>query len=153
MENLAPTGIRSPDRPARSHSLYRRRYSAHSFRSNRYEFRLRGGATKGWKSSGPRVLWIRSKRAAVCCVVSVTWPSITKTSAMYRVFPILLDRKAQARPFAGLSTSVASLTRFNPYPTAFPYGNGMVLHFHQQQESSTTKTVHKVINKGLKTYV
>ena len=24
----------------------------------------------------------------------------------------------------------------NPYPTAFPYGNGMVLHFYQQQESS-----------------
>jgi hypothetical protein len=42
---------------------------------------------------------------------------------------------------------------FNPYPTAFPYGNGMVLHFYQQQESSTSKTVHKVINKGLKTYV
>ena len=42
---------------------------------------------------------------------------------------------------------------FNPYPTAFPYGNGMVLHFNQQQESSTTETVHKVINKGLKTYV
>ena len=44
-------------------------------------------------------------------------------------------------------------TWLNPYPTAFPYGNGMVLHFYQQQESSTTKTVHKVINKGLKTYV
>ena len=42
---------------------------------------------------------------------------------------------------------------FNAYPTAFPYGNGMVLHFYQQQESSTTKTVHKVINRGLKTYV
>ena len=41
----------------------------------------------------------------------------------------------------------------NPYPTAFPYGNGMVLHFYQQQESSTTKTVHKVITKRLKTYV
>ena len=41
----------------------------------------------------------------------------------------------------------------NPYPTAFPYGNGMVLRFYQQQESSTTKTVHRVINKGLKTYV
>ena len=41
----------------------------------------------------------------------------------------------------------------NPYPTAFPYGNGMVLHFYQQQESSTTKTVYKVINKGLKAYV
>ena len=40
----------------------------------------------------------------------------------------------------------------NPYPTAFPYGNGMVLHY-QQQESSTTKTVHRVINKGLETYV
>ena len=45
------------------------------------------------------------------------------------------------------------ITIFNPYPTASPYGNGMVLHFYQQQESSTTKTVHKVINKGLKTYV
>ena len=37
-----------------------------------------------------------------------------------------------------------------PYPTAFQYGNSMVLHFYKQQESSTTKTVHKVINKGLK---
>jgi len=41
----------------------------------------------------------------------------------------------------------------NPYPTASPYGNGKVLHFYQQQESSTTKTVHKVVNKGLKAYV
>jgi len=41
----------------------------------------------------------------------------------------------------------------NPYPVAFPYGNGMVLHFYQQQERSTTKTVHKVINKRLETYV
>jgi hypothetical protein len=28
-ENLAPTGIRSPDRPARSQSLFRLRYLAH----------------------------------------------------------------------------------------------------------------------------
>ena len=48
---------------------------------------------------------------------------------------------------------IQELGVINPYPTAFPYGNGMVLHFYQQQESSTTKTVHKVINKGLKTYV
>ena len=48
---------------------------------------------------------------------------------------------------------VNTLLHINPYPTAFPYGNGMVLHFYQQQESSTNKTVHKVINKGLKTYV
>ena len=41
----------------------------------------------------------------------------------------------------------------NLYPTAFPYGNGMVLHLYQEQESSTTKTVHKVINKRLKAYV
>ena len=50
-------------------------------------------------------------------------------------------------------THEASYSRFNPYPTEFPYGNGMVLHFYQQQESSTTKTVYKVINKGLKAYV
>ena len=52
-----------------------------------------------------------------------------------------------------LPHSSQSTAAINPYPTAFPYGNGMVLHFYQQQESSTTKTVHKVINKGLKTYV
>ena len=52
--------------------------------------------------------------------------------------------------FSGSNMLIKTL---NPYPTAFPYGNGMVLHFYQQQESSTTKTVHKVINKGLKTYV
>ena len=51
------------------------------------------------------------------------------------------------------SNSIKELKSINPYPTAFPYGNGMVLHFYQQQENSTTKTVHKVINKGLKTYV
>ena len=49
--------------------------------------------------------------------------------------------------------SIKVHTTFNPYPTAFLYGNGMVLHFYQQQESSTTKTVHKVINKRLKAYV
>ena len=49
--------------------------------------------------------------------------------------------------------TVLQLIVINPYPTAFPYGNGMVLHFYQQQESSTTKTVHKVINKRLKAYV
>ena len=48
---------------------------------------------------------------------------------------------------------MADVGYFIPYPTAFPYGNGMVLYFYQQQESSTNKTVHKVINKGLKTYV
>ena len=52
-----------------------------------------------------------------------------------------------------VSKEVFILEDINPYPTAFPYGNGMVLHFYQQQESSTTKTVHRVINKGLKTYV
>ena len=51
------------------------------------------------------------------------------------------------------NTLFVILFGINPYPTTFPYGNGMVLHFYQQQESSTTKTVHKVINKGLKTYV
>jgi hypothetical protein len=30
VDNLAPTGIRSPDRPTRSQSLYRLRYPAHS---------------------------------------------------------------------------------------------------------------------------
>ena len=56
-------------------------------------------------------------------------------------------------PLLSSSVGPALYGFINPYPTAFPYGNGMVLHFYQQKESSTTKTVHKVINKGLKTYV
>ena len=58
-------------------------------------------------------------------------------------------RKGRASPWL-LGCDIAA---YNPYPTAFPYGNSMVLHFYQQQEISTTKTVHKVINKGLKMYV
>ena len=54
---------------------------------------------------------------------------------------------------ARINTIIRIASKVNPYPTAFPYGNGMVLHFYQQQESSTTKTVYKVINKRLKTYV
>ena len=35
VENLAPTGIRSPDRPARSQSLYRLSYPGPRFVSNK----------------------------------------------------------------------------------------------------------------------
>ena len=68
-------------------------------------------------------------------------------------FPFSLNNQNEF--LGGFSSGCSRMRKqvFNPYPTAFPYGNGMVLHFYQQQESSTTKTVHKVINKGLKTYV
>ena len=59
----------------------------------------------------------------------------------------------QLRQQTILYTPLLHTENINPYPTAFLYGNGTVLHFYQQQESSTTKTVHKVINRGLKTYV
>ena len=66
-----------------------------------------------------------------------------------------LESNLISRPVPNIVTILTELylLQFNPYPTAFPYGNGMLLHFYQQQESSTTKTVHKVINKRLKTYV
>ena len=72
--------------------------------------------------------------------------------------PTILQTKTELTKFSNLTRveiniKVSSKDVLNPYPTAFPYGNGMVLHFYQQQESSTTKTVHKVINKTLKAYV
>ena len=66
-------------------------------------------------------------------------------SVPHRVLNLSLPAELYLQPFLTFITI--------PYPTAFPYGNGMVLHFYQQQESSATKTVHKVINKGLKAYV
>ena len=68
------------------------------------------------------------------------------------VYPNRLLITAQNLVFEG-PPNVFQQAVIIPYPTAFPYGNGMVLHFYQQQESSTTKTVNKVINKGLKAYV
>jgi len=38
-EDLAPTGIRSPDRPARSQSLYRLSYPAHIIKVNQSRYR------------------------------------------------------------------------------------------------------------------
>ena len=78
--------------------------------------------------------------------------SVTRHVSLFDVSGVLIGTFQEPQ---FVMDELVSCTRvvINPYPTAFPYGNGMVLHFYQQQESSTTKTVHKVINKGLKTYV
>ena len=78
------------------------------------------------------------------------WPNVLEATSSRQ-----LNAKKNYQSVGQLSQGMkgTALKDFNPYPTAFPYGNGMVLHFYQQQESSTTKTVHKVINKGLKAYV
>ena len=84
-----------------------------------------------------------------------TWSLTLREERRLRVF----ENRVLRRVFGAKREEVTGEWRklhneeLNPYPTAFPYGNGMVLHFYQQQESSTTKTVHKVINKGLKAYV
>jgi hypothetical protein len=63
-ENLAPTGIRSLDLPARSQSLYRLRYSAHEYQSTKYEMvisnhsgtyleRLMGNASSNFRPEQP----------------------------------------------------------------------------------------------------
>jgi len=69
------------------------------------------------------------------------------------LYILYMKQKIRRSIIDGNHSSVIYKICINPYPTAFPYGNGKVLHFYQQQESSTTKTVHKVNNKGLKTYV
>ena len=77
---------------------------------------------------------------------------ITPPNSLHCTVPFLLFMHISFE-FKYCSNQTCPPHAFIPYPTAFPYGNGMVLHFYQQQESSTTKTVHKVINKGLKAYV
>ena len=70
-----------------------------------------------------------------------------------KVYHEFYDKVTEHIPASKFNIKLKKGGSINRYPTAFPYGNGMVLHFYQQQESSTTKTVHKVINMGLKTYV
>ena len=85
-------------------------------------------------------------------LVSITWRKRTCYTRLYTRIKFCHQNLQKG----GVCTFVHKdiyLSKINPYPTAFPYVNGMVLHFYQQQESSTTKTVHKVINKGLKAYV
>ena len=76
----------------------------------------------------------------------------TKTDSR-ETCPLVRDSDQEQAEKQGNYHKWIAVMNLNPYPTAFPYGNGMVLHFYQQQESSTTKTVHKVINKRLKAYV
>ena len=55
--------------------------------------------------------------------------------------PDVSDLAKYKESYLGANAKFRKAT-INPYPTAFPYGNAIVLHFYQQQESSTNKTVH-----------
>ena len=90
-----------------------------------------------------------------CVAMSVQTIRSFETSVPIRrkLHQIFCNVRSTALCFVSVTIITVSFVYFNPYPTAFPYGNGMVLHFYQQQESSTTKTIHRVINKRLKTYV
>ena len=84
---------------------------------------------------------------------SVTTVTGLLSCNIHAVMHVMYDNTVSAGNWCQVKVCYSITPTNNPYPTAFPYGNGMVLHFYQQQESSKTKTVHKVINKGLKTYV
>jgi hypothetical protein len=68
-ENLALTGIRSPDRPARSQSLYRLRYPAHSSGccSSKNVLRMEVRAYRGPHTKGlPNTGGLKSLRLSCC---------------------------------------------------------------------------------------
>ena len=111
-----------------------------------------------------RKVWVCLYTCAVYRAVHLELPSSLSTESFLQTFRRFVARRGRpAIIYSDNGTNFMCMDRalrqldweriINPYPTAFPYGNGMVLHFYQQQESSTTKTVHKVINKGLKAYV
>ena len=120
---------------------------------------------KHQKVGHPRTLsalcsWHRPGKAVAPSVVKLLYPDCVRSHVTLFVYapygdelPYFHKHYAVLCGVLTRRSGVNTTSSINPYPTAFPYGNGMVLHFYQQQESSTTKTVHKVINKGLKTYV
>ena len=117
--------------------------------------------TKFYVSMEAKIYFVLQEPASFSYLESVDWrprpPTVNSlTNVVTQCSRSLLDKLTSSRlvkKFPAFYGTRRFITAFNPYPTAFPYGNGMVLHFYQQQESSTTKTVHKVINKRLKTYV
>ena len=99
--------------------------------------------------------FLRSLHQSICligCSNSDYFPKTALTTWNFKGRGSVLNCQIGTESWNKFQTTLI-LPHINSYPTALPYGNGMVLHFYQQQESSTTKTVHKVINKGLKTYV
>ena len=87
------------------------------------------------------------KNRKQCCFSTQSLTYMESRPQLFRCF------SSYPQDYIPFITVSAKQYQIIPYPMAFPYGNVMVLHFYQQQESSTTKTVHKVINKGLKAYV
>ena len=100
-------------------------------------------AVKAKNFNGNLLLELSALPLSPCHAMKSVWYVAHLYTESWEAFGVIKKTPVNATP----------VIIINPYPTAFPYGNGMVLHFYQQQESSTTKTVHKVINKGLKTYV
>ena len=93
-----------------------------------------------------------SSSVANIAAINLTFVCLSADHSGWQLSSLVTD-KSTAGGWRHTIARLVTMTEINPYPTAFPYGNGMVLHFYQQRESSTTKTVHKVINKGLKAYV
>jgi len=89
-ENLASTGIRSPDRPARSQSLYRLRYPAH--------FQLVVTKKKQFSYLKCRKLWVSGRN--FCFLVNICsgfcyWPGYHCTNWEVSWFCSLLLRHAR----------------------------------------------------------
>ena len=97
-----------------------------------------------------RIYFIQKKRY----IWAISQYSLTELADRLCNNNTLRDRQWWSIQYKIYSKSFHQIRRtgkvINPYPTAFPYGNGMVLHFYQQQESSTTKTVHKSLTRDLK---
>ena len=163
-----PTGIRSPYRSARSQLLYQLSYPAHtqwccaSYFTTKYLGWLPPLPCIHWSSAGLNsavsssssdvLLYTEVWSPDLICRLFLLCKNICFDTFHPRSTYKLGDNCKLHHPLCRRSEYKMG-TAINPYPTAFPYGNGMVLHFYQQQESSMTKIVHKVINRGLKAYV
>jgi hypothetical protein len=66
-KNLAPTGIRSPDRPARSQSLYWLSYPGLHLRCTKYL----------------KKIWFTSKKTDMCHIIQTTWSSAHLTRNIF----------------------------------------------------------------------
>ena len=121
-ENLVPTGIRSPDRPAHSQSLYRLSYRAHNnnYNNNNYFKCVNNYVYDYFNYRLPKLPWLLllplyqclSGRCDIFCTVVAM---VTTIAFVFRLTTAALVTEFTNLPAVSVATAVSKITKSRLY--------------------------------------